>query len=65
MIIHISLLDGNVIDFYTGGQNPACENCESLFEVTFAPDPYSQEINGDNTDHWLCSTCRQSSADDI
>ncbi len=44
---------------------PSCERCGTTVEVTFAPDPYSEEINFDDTPHWMCATCRRESAQDI
>lgn len=33
--------------------------------VIEAPDPFQQEIHGDDTKLWECDECRQKSADDI
>lgn len=33
--------------------------------VTFAPDPYQEEINGDDTEVWECDKCREDSRDCI
>lgn len=43
-----------------------CIGCKELREdCIFAPDPYAQDINGNNTNVWECPVCRQNSADDI
>jgi hypothetical protein len=44
-----------------------CQNefCDSKSEVTFAPDPFDEEINGNDTPVWECQDCREQSADDI
>lgn len=46
-----------------------CENCE-LFgteenPVTYAPNPYTQEMDDDDTCYWMCADCRYESASDI
>jgi len=33
--------------------------------VTLDPDPFAEEIKGDNTKVWECERCRRSSAQDI
>ena len=33
--------------------------------VTKAPDPYSSEINGDDTEIWMCEGCRDESCMEI
>lgn len=42
-----------------------CRNFFCLEHITFAPDPYAQEINVDQTNVWECEDCRQKSSDDI
>ena len=44
---------------------PQCECCGSTINVTFSPDPYEQEINGDDTDVWECEACLRRNAEDI
>jgi len=42
-----------------------CVSCHKLFpetEIEFAPDPYQEEINGDNRKVWECEACRFESA---
>lgn len=34
-------------------------------KVTFAPDPYAEEIHGDSTEVWMCEEHRDQSAADI
>ena len=41
-----------------------CEDSEKN-PVTLGPDPYAEEINGDNTEVWECQRCRDSSLEDI
>jgi len=43
-----------------------CE-CSNTKEnpVTKAPDPFQEEINGDNIEVWECDKCRRDLADDI
>jgi len=38
-------------------------DCEG--EVTFEPDPFAEEINGDDTPVWMCEHHRHESAMDI
>ena len=33
--------------------------------VTYAPNPYDEEIHGDDTPVWMCDICRDESALDI
>ena len=42
-----------------------CEYCGSDEDVTFEPDPYSEEINNDSTEHWICTECYRKSAWEI
>lgn len=50
---------------YPDDTPPECENCGSTIEVTYGPNPYALEINDDDTDVWLCDTCRQELTDSI
>ena len=37
-----------------------CETCQALYEradLEYTEDPYSSEINGDDSKHWLCESC--------
>jgi len=47
----------------------ACSKCctESTPEnpVTWGPDPFAEEIDGDGTPIWECQKCRDESADEI
>lgn len=40
-------------------------SCGSTVAVTFGPDPYASEINGDYTPVWLCSSCHHERCMDI
>lgn len=46
-----------------------CHKCgaESTPEnpITWGPDPFAEEIDGDDTPIWECKNCRDESADDI
>lgn len=45
-----------------------CEYCGEYLdreELIYGPDPYAQEINGDETERVLCSSCYRQSAEDI
>lgn len=42
-----------------------CESCGMTDNVTFAPDPYDEDINGDDTPVHLCENCREERAADI
>lgn len=42
-----------------------CESCGTTENVTFAPDPYDEDINGDDTPVHLCEHCREERAADI
>lgn len=41
-----------------------CEGCGDV-NATFGPDPYQEDVEGDDTPHWLCESCRDQRADDI
>jgi hypothetical protein len=43
----------------------ACYACGSVDDVTFDPDPYADEICGDDTPVWECASCRIQSSDDV
>ncbi len=43
-----------------------CCKCGKVGEdLTYAPDPFAKEINGDDTPVWECEECRYQSAMDI
>jgi len=45
-----------------------CVNCGKLFDekdIVFAPDPFEEEINENDTPVWECEKCREESAGDI
>ena len=44
---------------------PRCTDCGSHHNVTHEPDPYMEEIYGDDTPAWLCDACRIRSARDV
>ncbi len=48
-----------------GEEEPACMTCKTQKDITFAPDPYNSDIDGDYTNVWLCSDCSRDRADDI
>jgi hypothetical protein len=41
-----------------------CGNLDYRKNMTFAPDPYAEDINGDYTNVWEHSKCSKSSADE-
>lgn len=41
-----------------------CEDCGSP-DATYGPDPYAEEINGNNNFYWMCADCRRRSAREI
>lgn len=54
--------------FVIGGYCPCiepCNMCNSMLDLRFAPDPYAEEINYDDTPVWECDACRHESAQDI
>lgn len=45
-----------------------CDHCGEVFQekdLTYGPDPYTSEINDDETPVWLCDKCYEESCDDI
>lgn len=44
---------------------PKCVDCGSTKNVTLGPCPYASEINDDNTELYLCGSCRHERAMDI
>lgn len=42
----------------------ACCTCNATTDVTFAPDPYAQDMQGDETPVWMCESCRSQRADE-
>lgn len=42
-----------------------CKYCSTTEDVTFGPDPYDEDVNGNGTPVWECGRCRRESADDI
>lgn len=45
-----------------------CVMCDKWFDeetITFAPDPFSSEINDDDTPVWECDDCREERKDEI
>jgi hypothetical protein len=42
-----------------------CEYCGSTKNVKYCENPFDQEINDDDTEHWICDSCYQEAADDI
>ncbi len=43
----------------------SCKDCGTLVEVTFAPEPYEQDLHGDETPVWMCEECREKSAREL
>lgn len=48
-------------------ETPAiCPVCKKPSDnITYAPNPFASEINGDDTPVWMCEDCRYESAMDI
>jgi len=46
-------------------KKPKCECCGTTKNVTFAPDPYQEDVNNDHTPVNLCGDCRDRASDDI
>lgn len=45
-----------------------CICCRKKFtedKISFSPDPFAEEINGDDKNVWECKSCRYESAMDI
>lgn len=45
-----------------------CVGCHKKFpesQIEFAPDPYDEEINGNEKPVWECESCRAESASEI
>lgn len=42
-----------------------CEYCGSTKNVSYDINPYDDDINGDDTKHWICDDCFKDMADDI
>ena len=45
-----------------------CQYCEKKFErdeMRHGPDPYNSDIEGDDTEVWLCIECYNTRADEI
>jgi len=45
-----------------------CISCRKLFEekdIEYSPDPYAEEIDGNDDDVWECFDCRRESVRDI
>ena len=51
------------------GSGMVCSDCGAIDTesnpVNFEPDPYASEINGDDTEGWMCEDCRSESWDNI
>lgn len=45
--------------------NDHFERENAILTVSFGPDPYKSEINGDDTPFWLCNSCHRASAWEI
>jgi len=42
-----------------------CERCERERICFYVPDPFCQELYGDESLHWLCDSCFVESQEDI
>ena len=42
-----------------------CVSCGGTENLEWGPDPYAEEIRGDDTPVWECVHCREESARDI
>lgn len=42
-----------------------CQECGTDENVSFAPDPYQEELHGDVSPVYLCDSCREKSAEEI
>ena len=42
-----------------------CEDCGSIEDLVYGPDPFGQEVKGDTSRRWLCRDCHESSAMEI
>lgn len=47
------------------GPDDKCCGCGATEGLSFVPDPYAYEINGNDEDVWECESCRHESAMDI
>jgi len=56
---------GKLIDKYFGKAQPVCCSCGTMKNLSYAPDPFSEEINNDSTPVWECEDCRHQRAMDI
>jgi hypothetical protein len=45
-------------------QDCGCSNTKEN-EVYKAPDPFAEEIYGDDTEVWMCKNCREDRRDEI
>jgi hypothetical protein len=44
---------------------PTCITCGTTENLEYGPDPFAEEIHGDDTPVWECEACRYESARDI
>lgn len=42
-----------------------CKDCRTTVGVTFAPEPFAEEVHGDTTLVWMCDDCRTLSAREV
>lgn len=52
------------IEFLPGFEPIECKDCGTIDDVTYAPDPYAQDIHGDETHHYMCGDCRDKRAEE-
>ena len=46
-------------------KEPRCYVCGCAVDLYFGPDPYSSEVNNDETPVWLCGACTSDRAGEI
>lgn len=51
---------GRKIGIFSYGDDEFCDGI-----LTLGPNPFAQEIHGDNSDYWMCERSRYDSAMDI
>ena len=62
-VLYNELFDGGNASSITPHK---CEYCGHVgVDVEFQPNPFDQELNGDDTCHWMCEDCVSSAAGDI
>lgn len=60
--------DGEIIGQSSDPVKRPCEYCLRYFDddgIDLRPNPYHLELEGDDTEYWICNDCWQKWADDI